>query len=123
MTIKIGSTVLCAGQTRNTTGAPVGPENLRGTDAPGVITRDYIGAAREHPELVRCAHGTVSFDVARTFASVAAAAAYIASGFWEEGASGALTFDDRTVYANACVNNRSYSWIGCTVMVSYTIEG
>lgn len=123
MVIKIGDTVLCAGQSRNNTGSPIGPANMRGTDTPGVITRDYIGAAREHPELVRCAHGSISFEVTRTFATEADAAAYMATDFWTEGAEGPLTFDATTVFEHACVNNRNHSWVGCTIMVSYTIEG
>ena len=39
MTITLGSTTLCAGQTRNNTGDPVGPRDIRDTEAPGVVIR------------------------------------------------------------------------------------
>lgn len=118
-----GTTTLVASQTRNTTGAPIGPEDLRGSDAPGVVTHDYIGAAREHPEVIRCNHGSVSFGVTRTFASVDAAAAYMAGSFWTEGSEGALYFDNRRVFEFAAVTSRIYAWVGCTVKINYTIEG
>lgn len=117
------TTTLCAGQTRNSTGSPIGPEDLRGSDTPGVVTRDYIGAAREHPELVRCNHGSVSFSVTRTFANVDAAEEYMASTFLDEGSEGALYYGSRKVYDYACVTSRTYAWVGSTVKVNYTIEG
>ena len=117
------TTTLCAGRARNSTGDPIGPEDLRGSDAPGVVTRDYIGAAREHPELVRCNHGSISFGVTRTFASVAAAAAYMATDFWAEGSEGALYFDSTQIFEFAAVTSRTYAWVGATVKVNYTIEG
>ena len=46
MTIKLGSTFLCKGQERNSTGDPVGPNNLRMQLAPGVAVRVYVGADR-----------------------------------------------------------------------------
>ena len=128
------TTTLCAGQTRNATGSPIGPEDFRGSDAPGVVTHDYIGAEREVPELIRCNHGTISFGVTRTFGSVDDAAAYMskgaatspssgADGFWGEGSSGALYFGETKVFENACVTSRTYAWVGNTVKVNYTIEG
>lgn len=117
------TTTLCAGQTRNATGSPIGPEDFRGSDAPGVVTHDFIGAAREVPELIRCNHGTISFGVTRTFADVEAATAYMATSFWTEGSAGALKFDNTQVFANACVTSRTYAWVGNTVKVNYTIEG
>lgn len=128
------TTTLVAGQERNATGSPIGPEDFRGSDAPGVVTRDYIGAEREHPELVRCNHGSISFGVTRTFASVAAAAAYMAkgaatqpgsgeTGFWGEGSEGALYFDSTKIFEFAAVTNRTFAWVGRTVKVNYTIEG
>lgn len=117
------TTTLVAGQERNETGSPIGPEDFRGSDAPGVVTRDYIGAEREHPELVRCNHGSISFGVTRTFASVAAAAAYMASTFWSEGSEGALYFDSTQIFEFAAVTNRTFAWVGSTVKVNYTIEG
>ena len=120
------TTTLCAGRARNTTGSPIGPDGLSGSDLPGVVTRDYIGAERERPELVRCNHGSVSFGVTRTFASVADAAAYMAGDFWTEGSEGVLYFGSAPVFGAgqvACVTNRSYAWVGSTVKVNYTIEG
>ena len=117
------TTTLVAGQGRNTTGDAIGPEDFRCSDAPGVVTHDFIGAARETPELVRCNHGTVSFGVTRTFADVASAAAYMASDLWTEGASGSLKFDSTTVFDTACVTSRVTAWVGCTVKINYTIEG
>ena len=117
------TTTLCAGRARNTTGSPIGPEGLSGSDMPGVVTRDYIGAEREHPELVRCNHGSVSFSVTRTFANVDAAEEYMASTFLDEGSEGALYYGSRKVYDYACVTSRTYAWVGCTVKVNYTIEG
>lgn len=123
MEITIGDTVLCAGQERNKTGSPIGPEDFRGVDAPGVVTHDYVGAEREHPELIRCNHGSISFGVTRTFANIGEAAAYMATDFWTEGSTGELRFGSRTIFATACVTQRAYAWVGCTVQVSYTIEG
>lgn len=117
------TTTLCAGRTRNNTGSPIGPEDFRGSDAPGVVTHDYIGAARETPELIRCNHGSITFSVTRTFADIDAAEAYIASTFWAEGSSGALYFNETKVFDNACVTNRTHAWVGCTVKINYTIEG
>lgn len=117
------TTTLCAGRARNTTGSPIGPDGLSGSDMPGVVTRDYIGAEREHPELVRCNHGSVSFSVTRTFADIDAAEEYMASTFWNEGSEGALYYGSRKVYDSACVTSRTYAWVGCTVNVNYTIEG
>jgi len=117
------TTTLCAGRSRNSSGDPIGPEGMSGSDMPGVVTHDYIGAARETPELVRCNHGTVSFGVTRTFADLDAAEAYMASTFWNEGSEGALYYGSRKVYDSACVNSRTYAWVGNTVKVNYTIEG
>ena len=123
MEITIGNTVLCAGQARNQTGSPVGPEGFRGVDAPGVVTHDYVGAEREHPELIRCNHGSISFGVTRTFANEEDAGAYMATDFWTEGSEGALKFGSTTIFETACVTQRAYAWVGCTVTVNYTIEG
>ena len=76
MQITIGSTVLCASQTRNSTGQPVGPSNFRSSDAPGIVKYDYVGADRTRPEHIKCDAGTVTFDVNRTFATVEDAVAY-----------------------------------------------
>lgn len=123
MTITLGSTTLCAGQTRNSTGSPIGPENLTLSEAFGVIEREYIGADRVKPEHVRCDLGTCSFSVTRTFGSVANALTYVSSTIFSEAKSGALKFDSTTVFENAAIKSRSVSQVGCTVKVAYTIEG
>ena len=71
MTIKLGSYVLCAGDTRNSAGDPVGPQNLRLQETPGVAVREFVGADRVKPEHVRSDSGSVTFGVTRTFASAA----------------------------------------------------
>lgn len=117
------TTTLVAGQERNSNGSPIGPEDMRGSDAPGVVTHDYIGAEREHPELIRCNHGTITFGATRTFADVATAAAYMATTFWSEGSEGVLYFDSTQVFDKACVTSRTFAWVGTTVKINYTIEG
>lgn len=123
MTISIGSTTLVAGQSRNSTGSPVGPENLTFSEAFGVIEREYIGADRVKPEHVRCDLGTCSFSATRTFGSVDDALAYISSTIFSEDKSGALKFNSTTVFSNAAIKTRNVSQVGCTVKISYTIEG
>ena len=75
MTITLGSTTLCAGQTRNNTGDPVGPRDIRDAETPGVVIREYVGADRVVGDRVGCDHGTITFGVTRTFSSVALATA------------------------------------------------
>lgn len=123
MTIKLGDTTLCAGQTRNSTGSPVGPSNLRMQLSPGVALREYVGADRVLGEHVRCDSGSVSFGVTRTFATEADALAYVKGGFLAEASAGALKFDDATVFANAAVTQRTAALVGCTVAVEYSITG
>ncbi len=123
MTITLGSTTLCAGQARNSTGSPVGPRDLHDAETPGVILREYIGADRVTPDHVGCNHGTVTFGVTRTYATVAEATAYALVGHRSEAVSGELKYDDATVFASAAVTARSIAQIGCTVVVNYTIEG
>lgn len=123
MTITLGSSTLCAGQTRNSLGNPVGPANLRLTDQPGVVKHDYVGADRTTPEHIQCDHGTLTFDVTRVFADVASALAYIASGYRSEAREGALKFDNTTVFSKAAVTNCILAHVGTAVSISYTIEG
>lgn len=123
MTITLGNTVLCAGQTRNATGSPVGPSNFRASDAPGIVKHDYIGADRTRPEHIRCDSGSVTFDVSRTFGSVDAAIQYACIGIRSEAVEGELKYGGRTVFEHAAVTTRSVAQVGCTVAVSYTIEG
>lgn len=122
MTISVGSTVLCAGQSRNSTGSPVGPANFRWAEAPGVLKREYVGADRIAAERIRSDSGVVTFDVTRTFSSVEAAFAYIVASK-SENVAGALKFDQTEILANAAVTNRTLIQRGCTVSISYTIEG
>ena len=123
MTITLGSTTLCAGQTRNNTGSPVGPRDIIDNEAPGVVMREYVGADRVAGDHVRCDHGSVTFGVTRTFATVADATQYALVGHRSEATVGALKYDDTTIFENAAVTSRSIAQIGCTVVVNYTIEG
>ena len=122
MKITLGDYELVSSQTRNNTGSPVGPANLRLSDTPGVVKREYIGETRIKPEDVRVHSGTCTFDVHREFSTVALALAYVA-GFVNEPTEGALKFDSTTVFENAAVTQRSVANVGCSVAVSYTIEG
>ena len=127
MKITLGSgnspTELCSGQARNSTGSPVGPENLSFSEAFGVVERAYVGADRQVPEHIKADLGTCSFSVTRTFASVDDALAYVSSGVFSEAKSGALKFDSTTVFETAALKTRVVSQVGCTVKVAYTIEG
>ena len=123
MTITLGNTTLCAGQARNSTGDPVGPEGLSFSEAFGVIERSYVGADRQAPDPVLPDLGTCTFSVTRTFATVAAALAYVSAGVFSEAKSGAFKFDDTTVFAAAALKSRVVSQTGCTVKVAHTIEG
>ena len=124
ITLTKGSTVteLVSTQARNNTGAPVGPQNLRLSDMPGVVKREYIGKTRIEPEDVRVHSGSCTFDVHREFATVAEALAYVA-GFVNEQVEGELKFDSTVVFDNAAVTSRLVAQVGCSVAVSYTIEG
>ena len=126
MTIKLGSTFLCKGQERNSTGDPVGPNNLRMQLAPGVAVREYVGADRVQPEHVRCDSGSLTFGVTRTFATVAAALTYLKGAFLAEPSEGQLTFDDTDVFGanhKSVVTQRTAALVGCTVAVNYSITG
>ena len=129
MTITLGSTTLCAGQTRNSTGDPVGPNNLRIQETPGVAAREYVGADRVQPEHVRCDSGTVSFGVTRTFTTAALALKHIREKLvggqqTSEASEGQLKFDDTNVFgAKSVVTQRVAALVGCTVAVNYSITG
>ena len=86
ITLTNGNTVttLCAGDTRNSAGDPVGPQNLRIAETPGADLREYVGADRVEGEHVRCDSGSVSFGVTRTFADEAAALAWVSGSFISE---------------------------------------
>ena len=122
MKITLGDYELVSTQARNNTGSPVGPNNLRLTDIPGVVKREYIGKTRIEPEDVKVHSGSCTFDVHREFATVADALAYVA-GIVNEPTEGALKFDTTEVFATAAVTSRSVAQVGCSVAVSYTIEG
>ena len=122
MKITLGDYELVSTQARNNTGSPVGPQNLRLTDIPGVVKREYIGETRIKPEDVKVHSGSCTFDVHREFATVALALAYVA-GIVNEPTEGALKFDTTEVFATAAVTSRSVAQVGCSVAVSYTIEG
>ena len=126
MTITLGTTTLCAGQTRNSSGNPVGPNNLRMQLSPGVAVREYVGADRVEPEHVRCDSGSVTFGVTRTYADVATALAYLAGDFLSEAKEGQLKFDDTNVFGeehNSVVVQRTAALVGCTVAINYSITG
>jgi len=123
MTITLGSSTLCDGQTRSSNGSATGPANLTLALAPGVVIREYIGADHVQGEHVKCGHGTVSFSVERIFATPADALAYVRGAFLSEASEGELKFEDATVFANAAVTARQAAVVGCAVAVNYTIEG
>ena len=123
MKITLGNTDLCETQTRNSTGKAVGPSNFRASDAPGVVKHDYVGAERTRPEHIKCDAGTVTFDVNRTFATVEDAVAYACVGIREEAVEGELKFGNNVIFAHAAITSRSVAQVGCTVAISYTIEG
>ena len=117
-------TTLVAGQSRNSTGDPVGPSDLRMAVTPGVAVREYVGADRVQPEHVRCDSGSVSFGVTRTFATEALALAYIATTIHGEASEGQLKFDSTNVFgAKSVVTQRVAALVGRTVHVNYTIQG
>ena len=122
MKITLGDYELVSSQTRNNTGSPVGPANLRLSDTPGVVKREYIGETRIKPEDVRVHSGTCTFDVHREFATVADALAFVA-GIVNEPTEGAFKFDSTTVFEKATLSNHTASLVGCSVSISYTIEG
>lgn len=132
MTITLGNTTLCAGQARVTgtpsgnVGDPVGPSDLRMQLAPGVAIREYVGADRVQPEHVRSDSGSLTFGVTRTFATVAAALAYLKGDFLTEPSEGQLKFDDADVFGanhKSVVTQRTAALVGCTVAVNYSITG
>ena len=103
--------------------SPVGPSNFRASDAPGIVKHDYVGADRTRPEHIKCDSGTVTFDVNRTFATVEDAVAYACVGIRSEAVEGELKFGNNVIFTHAAVTSRSVAQVGCSVAVSYTIEG
>ena len=126
MTITLGNTILCAGQARNSTGSPVGPRDTKNAETPGVVLREYVGADRVQPEHVRSDSGSLTFGVTRTFATVAAALAYLKGDFLTEPSEGQLKFDNADVFGanhKSVVTQRTTALVGCTVAVNYSITG
>ena len=122
MKITLGDYELVSTQARNSTGSPVGPDKLVLADNPGVVKREYIGKTRIEPEDVRVHSGTCSFTVHREYATVADALAFVA-GIVNEPTEGAFKFDSTTVFEKATLSNHTASLVGCSVSISYTIEG
>ena len=127
MKITIGTTgnltELVSTQARNNTGSPVGPDKLRLADTPGIVKREYIGKDRIEPEDVKVHSGVCTFDVHREFASVDDALEYVGSTMLDERTEGEFKIGDNVVFAKAAVTNRTAALIGCTVAISYTVEG
>lgn len=124
MTITLGSTTLCAGDARNSTGSPVGPRDLRIQLTPGVAIREFVGADRIQPEHVRCDSGSVTFGVTRTYATEALALAYAMGDFITEAKEGQLKFGSTNIFGSkSVVTQRTLAVVGRTVAVNYSITG
>lgn len=128
MKITIGDYELVSTQARNDDGSPVGPDKLKIVDNPGIVKREFVGKTRIEPEDIRVHSGVCTFDVHREFDTVGEALEYSLVTLLNEPTEGALTVIDddgneNEVFAKACVSNRTSALIGCTVAVSYTIEG
>ncbi|MCR5751919.1 MAG: hypothetical protein K6G91_08145 [Kiritimatiellae bacterium] len=65
----------------------------------------------------------MSFTATRTYDTAAAAAAYALAGHLAEPVEGELKYGSTTIYSHACVTSRKIAMVGCTVAVTYTIEG
>lgn len=119
--------VLCAGDARNATGQPMGPQNVRRAERPGAALREYVGADRVQGEWVKCDAGALTFGVTRIFPSAAAAAAFALTGFGSEPRAGALTATQGgqtvTLFAKCVITSRESAQVGCAVATQYTIEG
>ena len=127
MKITIGTTgnitELVSTQARNNTGSPVGPDKLRIADTPGIVKREYIGKDRIEPEDVKVHSGVCTFDVHREFASVDDALEYVGSTMLNEQTEGEFKIGNNVVFAKAAVTSRAAALVGCTVAISYTVEG
>ena len=124
MQLKIGDTVLSAGDSRpSTPGTPFGVSGITVSENPGVEIREYVGADRIEGEHVRCDHGSVSFQTHRVFATVEAAVAWAMSGHRAEAKAGALVFGSSTVFQRAVVTAKRLSQVGVSVVTQYTVEG
>lgn len=123
MTVTLGSTILCSDSARSTDGSPVGPDNIRIADRPGVRLSECVGAERVRPGAVACRSCTITFDATRIFASAADATAWCLKGYLLEPTVGAFAIDGETILSDAAVTARAMAQSGCAVSVSYTIEG
>lgn len=136
MTLTLGSLTLVHGQSRNTSGLPVGPDNLVVRDERGVERRELVGADGVEPEWIRCDARQVEFSVTRVYATPAAALAYAfgtdpaTGGGLAEGrqAAAALKADagtdgETTIMSHASITRRESTVEGCAVAVRYVIEG
>ena len=127
MKITIGTTgnitELVSTQARNNAGLPVGPDKLRLNDTPGIVKREYIGKDRIEPEDVKVHSGVCTFDVHREFASVDDALEYVGSTMLNEQTEGEFKIGNNVVFAKAAVSYITAVLVGCTVAVSYTVEG
>ena len=119
--------VLCAGDARNSTGQPMGPQNVRRAEKPGAALREYVGEDRVQGEWVKCDSGVLSFGVVRIFNTPAHAAAFALTGFGSEPRAGALTATEGdttvTIFAKCVITARESAQVGCAVATQYTIEG
>ena len=119
--------VLCAGDTRNSTGSPMGPQNVRRAEKPGAVMREYVGADRVDAEWVQCDSGVLSFGVTRIFATEALAAAFALTGFGTEPREGSLTAtigeSTVTIFSHCTITSRETAQVGVAVATHYTIEG
>lgn len=124
MTITLGGVTICSDAARSTAGSPVGPDNLQGNMMQGVVDREFIGADGIEPAQVGLDRAACSFGVIRTFGSADLALAWVADNLTAQGALfGELKFGTETMMTNAAVRNLGYAVVGCTVALTYSIEG
>lgn len=124
MTITLGGVTICSDAARSTAGSPVGPDNLQGNMTPGVVDREYIGADGIEPAQVGLDRAACSFGVVRTFGTSELALTWVSDNLATHGALfGELKFGSKTMMTNAAVRNLGYAVVGCTVALTYSIEG
>ena len=128
MRIKLGETYLCGderndGDERNSTGVPMGPQNIRVQESPGAVLREFVGADRVEGERVRCDSCTVSFGTTRIFGDEAGATTWAMIGHRDDAVEGALVVDGNTVFQKAVVTSKQISQVGVAVVTQYTIQG
>lgn len=128
MRIQLGSTYLCGsagldGDVRNSSGVPMGPQNIRVQETPGAVLREYIGADRVEGERVRCDSGTISFGTTRIFDSEAHATEWAMTGHRDEVKSGQFKIDGKVVFQKAVMTSKQVSQVGVAVATQYTVQG